>query len=207
MGDWGLGIVDWEKFIVKLNLIFMNQSKQRFFIALVPPPDIQQQITQIKLYFAEHYNSRGALKSPPHVTLQPPFEWPVADVPRLEESLRAFAANRLPVGVTLSGFAAFAPRVIYANVVKSPLLLELQTDLMDYVEANLRIVHPVARTRPFVPHMTVAFRDLTKQNFKAAWPEFAGRSLYFEFTAAELTLLIHDGDRWNVASEFQLAAN
>lgn len=185
----------------------MDRSKQRFFIALVPPDDIQQQITHIKLYFAEHYNSRGALNSPPHVTLQPPFEWPAAEVPKLEENLRAFAANKLPVVVTLSGFAAFAPRVIYADVVKSPILLELQKDLMDYVEANLAIFDRVSRTRPFVPHMTVAFRDLTKQNFQAAWPEFAGRSLYFEFTAAELTLLIHDGDRWNVATNFPFAAN
>lgn len=185
----------------------MNQSKQRFFIALLPPDDIQKQITQIKLYFAEHYNSRGALNSPPHVTLQPPFEWPVTDVPKLEESLRAFAANRLQIPVTLSGFAAFAPRVIYADVVKSPPLLELQKDLMGYVAQNLGIVHPVSGTRPFVPHMTVAFRDLTKPNFQAAWREFAGRSLFFEFTAAHLTLLIHDGDRWNVGTEFPFSAN
>jgi 2'-5' RNA ligase len=93
----------------------MNQSNQRFFIALVPPSDIEQQITEIKLYFAEHYNTRGALNSPPHITLQPPFEWLAADVPKLEESLKAFAANRLPILVTLSGFAAFDPRVIYQN--------------------------------------------------------------------------------------------
>jgi 2'-5' RNA ligase len=108
--------------LLRLNSICMNQSKQRFFIALVPPSDIQQQITQIKLYFAEHYNSRGALNSPPHVTLQPPFDWPVADVPQLEESLRAFAATQSPIPVTLSGFAAFAPRVIYADVLTLPAL-------------------------------------------------------------------------------------
>ncbi|MGL5062752.1 MAG: 2'-5' RNA ligase family protein [Microcoleus sp.] len=175
--------------------------------ALIPPPDIQQHITEIKLYFAQYYNSRGALKLPPHITLQPPFEWPVADVPKLEESLRAFAASRLPVAVTLSGFGAFAPRVIYADVVRSSLLLELQQDLMSYVAANLGIVHPADRTHPFVPHMTVAFRDLTEENFHAARLEFAGRSLYFEFTAPALTLLIHDGDRWNVGTEFLFAGD
>jgi len=30
----------------------------------------------------------------------------------------------------------------------------------------------------FSPHMTVAFRDLTRQNFKAAWPEFQQRQLH-----------------------------
>lgn len=185
----------------------MNQSKQRFFIALVPPLDLEQHITQIKLYFAEHYNTRGALNSPPHITLQPPFERPAADVPKLEESLKQFSATRVPIPVTLSGFAAFAPRVIYADVVKSPQLLEMQTDLMSYVKANLGIVDRVSQTRPFVPHMTVAFRDLTEENFQTAWLEFARRELHFEFTAAALTLLLHDGSRWNISQQFPLAAN
>jgi 2'-5' RNA ligase len=176
----------------------MNQLKQRLFIALVPPDDIQDHITQIKLYFAEHYNSRGALSSPAHITLQPPFEWPATDVPKLEESLNLFAANQQPISVTLSGFAAFAPRVIYADVVKSPQLLEMQRDLMSYVGANLGIVDRISQTRPFVPHMTVAFRDLTQENFQKAWLEFAARELHFEFTAATLTLLLHDGSRWNI---------
>jgi 2'-5' RNA ligase len=184
----------------------MNQSKQRFFIALVPPDDIQQQITQIQLYFADRYNSRGALNSPPHITLQPPFERPAADVAQLEESLRAFSANRLPIPVTLSGFAAFAPRVIYADVVKSPELLEIQTDLMSYAAANLGIVDRISQTRPFVPHMTVAFRDLTQENFQTAWLEFAARELHLEFTAAALTLLLHDGSRWNISQQFPLVA-
>ncbi|WP_293131567.1 2'-5' RNA ligase family protein [Microcoleus sp. bin38.metabat.b11b12b14.051] len=183
----------------------MNPSKQRFFIALVPPDDIQQQITQIKLYFAEHYNTRGALNSPPHITLQPPFEWLAADVPKLEESVRVFAANRPPIPVTLSGFAAFAPRVIYADVVKSPQLLEMQTDLMEYVGANLGIRDRISQTRSFVPHMTVAFRDLTQENFQRAWLEFCGRELHFEFTAKALTLLLHDGSRWNISQQFPLA--
>jgi 2'-5' RNA ligase len=185
----------------------MNPLKQRFFIALVPPFDIQQQITQIKEYFGEHYNSHRALNSPPHITLQPPFEWLAEDVPKLEECLKEFAAKRLEIPITISGFAAFAPRVIYVDVVKSPELLELQKDLMSYFETNLGIVNSVSQTRSFVPHMTVAFSDLTKPNFDAAWLEFQGRSIFFEFTASELTLLIHDGSQWNIGTEFLLAAN
>jgi 2'-5' RNA ligase len=185
----------------------MNSSKQRFFIALMPPPDIQEHITQIKGYFAEHYNSRGALNSPPHVTLQPPFEWLAEDVPKLEESLKEFAANRLPIPITLCGFGAFAPRVIYVDVVKSPELLELQKDLMSYFETNLGIVDRVSQPRPFVPHMTVGFRDLTEQNFEAAWLEFKARSIFFGFTASSLILLIHDGSQWNVGTEFQFAGS
>ena len=179
-------------------------TKSRFFIALLPPVEIQNYVNLIKQYCAEHYASRGAQKSPPHITLQPPFEWSNDFVPVLEECLNTFANVRDPVPVTLSGFGAFVPRVIYINVHKTQELLTLQTDLMAYLEAKLKIVDHVSQTRAFSPHMTVAFRDLTKQNFKAAWPEFQQRQLQFEFTANHLTLLMHDGKRWNVKSEFPI---
>lgn len=173
-----------------------------FFVALLPPLDIQDYATQIKQYFAENYDSRAALKSPPHITLQPPFKWLDADVPLLEECLRTFASRRATVPIILDGFAAFPPRVIYINVLRTPELLELQTELMAAMETMLGITDPVSKTRPYAPHMTVAFKDLTKQNFKAAWTEIQQRQLQFEFIATQLTLLIHDGKRWNVKSEF-----
>lgn len=184
----------------------MDKFTSLFFIALLPPQEIQDYATEIKQYFAERYDSRHALKSPPHVTLQPPFEWATENLKVLEECLSSFARTRSPIPVTLSGFDAFVPRVIYINVLRTPQLLSLQADLMNHVERNLGIVDPVSKKRPFAPHMTVAFKDLTKQNFKAAWPEFQKRSLQFEFTAAQLTLLKHDGQQWNIIAEFPLLA-
>ncbi|NEQ22092.1 MAG: 2'-5' RNA ligase family protein [Microcoleus sp. SIO2G3] len=185
----------------------MTQSKRRFFIALVPPLEIQDYANEIKEYFAQTYDSRAAQKSPPHITLQPPFEWQLDELPLLEQSLKTFAQSRTPVPITLQRFGAFVPRVIFINVLKTPELLTLQNELMTYCKASLGIIEPVSKTRPFAPHMTVAFRDLTKQKFRAAWSEFQHRTLEFEFTATELTLLIHDGRRWNVSASFPFLVN
>jgi 2'-5' RNA ligase len=182
------------------------QSTRLFFIALLPPQEIQDYANEIKQYFAQTYQSRHAQNSPPHITLQPPFEWQLDTVPTLEQCLRAFAETRPSVPITLNGFGAFVPRVIYINVLKTPELLILQKDLMAYLETSLGIVHQVSKSRPFAPHMTVAFGDLTRQNFRAAWPEFQHRQLEFQFAASQLTLLIHDGKRWNVSAEFPLLA-
>ncbi|MBD2388850.1 2'-5' RNA ligase family protein [Cylindrospermum sp. FACHB-282] len=174
----------------------------RFFIALIPPPHIQDYTNEIKQYFADQYASCGAQKSPPHITLQPPFEWADTNLSVLEASLKEFARGQKSVPMTLSGFDAFPPRVIYINVVISQPLLTLQANLMAYLASSLGIVDQVSQSRPFAPHLTVAFRDLTRQNFRAAWPEFQQRQLHFEFTADNLTLLLHDGKRWNIKSEF-----
>ena len=182
----------------------MGQSKRLLFVALVPPENIQNQVTEIKEYFATKYNSSHALRSVPHITLQPPFKWRTENLAVLQECLQTFAQNCSAFPITLSGFGAFPPRVIYVNVVKTPELLKIQKDLIQFTETNLGIVHPPSKIRPFSPHVTVAFRDLTKTNFRAAWLEFRERSLEFEFVASQLTLLIHNGKRWDIFQEFRI---
>ncbi len=184
----------------------MDKSNRLYFIALLPPQDVQDRVTEIKQHFADHYKSRAALKSPPHITLQPPFKWLDENVPALEQRLSEFAAERSPFPIALSGFAAFPPRVIYLNVVKTPALLSLQADLAARLQTALNIVDPSSKQRPYAPHVTVAYKDLTKPNFQAAWPEFKEKPIQFEFAAARLTLLLHNGQRWNIHSEFAFPA-
>ncbi len=176
----------------------------RFLIALIPPQHILDYVNQVKQYFADNYNSRSALKSPPHITLQPPFEWDEGNVTQLEEYLKNFASSRTGVLVTLNQYGAFPPRVIYIDVINTPELIALQLDLITYME-SIGIYDPNTKTRTFTPHMTVAYRDLTKQNFKVAWQEFEHRQVNFEFGADNICLLLHDGKRWNVLSKFQFS--
>ena len=173
-----------------------------FFIALLPPQNIQEYATQVKQYFADKYNSRHAMKSPPHITLQPPFEWTDGSLSVLEECLQEFAAGKDSERIILSGYAAFIPRVIYIDVEKTPKLLALQAELTGHLENQLGIIDKTSKTHPFTPHMTVAFKDLTRKNFRSAWEEFEERELHFEFTADKLTLLLHNGKCWDVKSEF-----
>ncbi len=180
----------------------MNQTNDRFFVALLPPQAIQDYANEVKQVFVDRYNSRAALKSPPHITLQPPFEWRTAAHSDLSETLSEFAAQCAPIPMMLSGFGAFAPRVVYINVIKSAALLTLQAALRHRLEASLGIVNTSAETRSYVPHLTVGFRDLTPENFELAWAEFQSRPLELEFTATYLTLLQHDGHYWRVDAEF-----
>jgi 2'-5' RNA ligase len=184
----------------------LDSSEQLFFIALLPPQEVQEFANGIKQRFAEVYNSRAALKSPPHITLAPPFKLRVENLSLLEQKLAEFAATQFPIPITLSGFGAFKPRVIYINVLKTPELIAAQKDLTIYLANSLNIVDRRSQTRPFAPHLTVGFRDLTRQNFHKAWTEFNQQQLFFEFTVPQLTLLIHNGKHWAIASEFNCLA-
>ena len=174
-----------------------------YFIALVPPQEIQDYANDIKQYFADNYDSKHAQKSPPHVTLQPPFEWDSGKLTKLEECLQKFVMGRNSIPIIFDGYNAFAPRVIYIDVVKTLDLMNLQTDLMVYLETNLGIVDKAGKSRGFTPHMTVAFKDLQRSKFKAAWIEFENRELHFEFNAEKLTLLKHENKKWNITKELE----
>jgi 2'-5' RNA ligase len=190
----------------------LNQphQKSRWFIALIPPQDMQDYANQVKQHFADQYASRQAFTSPPHVTLHPPFTIPTVEITETLNQLAAFAADRSPIPVTLSGFGAFPPRVIYIQVLPTTELLAVQAELLVYCESRLGVVNSQTQTYPFVPHLTVAFRDLQADQFHLAWAEFAPRSLElqgqpidrYEFLADQLTLLRHDGQAWVIHQQF-----
>ena len=175
---------------------------KRFFIALLPPEEVRVKANEVKGVMRDRYASKAAFRSPPHVTLLAPFDWPIAELPRLADTLSEFAASQLPVPMTLDGFDAFAPHVIYINVVKSDRLMKIQPKLLYYLKDSLRLVSQRDQNRAFVPHLTVAFRDLKPAMFRQAWSVFQHQELHFDFTVGQLTLLIHDGKAWTVKESY-----
>ncbi|WP_204139066.1 2'-5' RNA ligase family protein [Halomicronema sp. CCY15110] len=173
-----------------------NSSQSRYFLALIPPPDIQAEATALKHYFREKFRSQAALKSPPHITLQAPFTWPDQERDRLFNTLATFRPSASSIPVHLSGFGAFPPRVIFLAVQPASALMQLQAELSQYLAKTLGIVDPKARDRPFRPHLTVAFRDLKPVAFRRAWPEFERQSAEYRFTATAIVLLRHTGQVW-----------
>ncbi len=177
----------------------------RFFIALLPPDSVQAEARQLQLEMGDRFQSRAALKSPPHITLYPPFTWPTDTLPHLIEPLSQFADAHSPVPLTLSGFGAFQPRVIYIHVDLSPALLTLRQALVEWVDSRCGLRDRRDQQRGFHPHLTIAFRDLSRQNFHMAWPEFQLRPIHHQFSVLHLTLLRHDGQRWQIDQQFPFA--
>lgn len=177
----------------------------RFFIALMPPRDVQEQVNQVIQDLHERYQTRTA-KAPPHITLQPPFLWPIASVSVLERAIATFAQTCVEVPIHLSGFGCFAPRVIYIDVVKSTELMTLQADLAAHLERELNIVHKKSSHRRFSPHVTVASRNVTPKVFQSIWTSLDTRSIQFEYVCDRLTLLIYDEKGWYIHREFDLQA-
>ncbi len=185
-------------------------DRDRFFLALLPPLEFQDYANTVRQLFSDRYDSRKAFNSPPHITLQPSFDWPEDEVESLVTALTDCARNYRPAPVCLLGFGSFPPHVIFINVLRTTELLllqaNLQADCLDRLGVEAQI------EREYMPHMTVAFRDLTEQNFQRAWPLFKQQALgvsnhgngAYHFMADRLVLLKHDGQRWQVFREIAI---
>lgn len=109
----------------------------RYFLALLPPEDIQEEVCCIQRKFVEQYQSCKALHSPPHITLQSPFDWSPTSItsdptiPALIQRLTAWANSLQPLPIQLSEFGVFelhlCSRAVYPS---STGLTESATNLL-----------------------------------------------------------------------------
>ena len=65
-------------------------------------------------------------------------------------------------------------------------------------------IYQQANSRPFKPHMTVAFRDLRKPHFQLAWNEFNNRKFKETMLVDSLALLKHNGKVWKISARIPL---
>ena len=52
----------------------MNKDENLYFIAIIPQHKLCDEINSFKNDFATRFNSKKALKLPPHITLKAPFK-------------------------------------------------------------------------------------------------------------------------------------
>ncbi|WP_128546076.1 2'-5' RNA ligase family protein [Larkinella soli] len=163
-----------------------------YFVALLPDETIRSEVTAFKQTALERFGSGHALKSPPHITLVPPFRmedpaWNGA------ETLQQAVSGLVPFPVTLRNFDHFGQRVIFVDVVMDEALAGCQRQVAD---GFARLAGIAPDSRPFHAHMTVAFKDLQRSVFRDAWQHFSGIPYERTFQADAVTLLRHDGSRW-----------
>lgn len=177
-------------------------GNQLYFIAVIPPSPVAEEVQALKEYFRYQYQSKAALKSPPHITLHMPFEWRTAKEEKLIHALGAFSSSRKQFAISVENFSCFEPRVIYLDIKPSEDLTLLHNELHRFCKINLNLFNARYRDLPFHPHLTLAFRDLKKEAFAKAWAEFRGKKYSADFLVDEITLLMHNGKYWKPIHEF-----
>ena len=179
-----------------------EEKLKQYFIALIPPPPVSDDALRLKNYFRDQYNSKASLNSPPHITLHMPFKWKEEKECELIDAFGKFSLGRPSFKIELHNFSAFAPRVIFIDVVSNDALSLLNKELHRFCKRELNLFNASYKDQPFHPHLTLAFRDLKKPMFEKAWAEFQERKFSARFDVESIVLLKHNGKIWEVCREF-----
>lgn len=182
----------------------VDNEEALFFLAIIPSEPIYSEALKWKQFFAEHFQSKAALKSPPHITLHMPFTWKLKKEEKLLDTLNSFAQQHQAFEICIKNYGTFSPRVIYMDLIKSEALTMLQKELFKYLKENLQLFNANYKDKPFHPHLTLAFRDLKKKYFEQAWAEVRDKLFEASFMVNAITLLKHNGKHWEVFKNFEL---
>ncbi len=181
-------------------------SMDLYFIALIPHSELRNEIRAVKDRIRLAYGAGHALKSPAHITMQMPFKRNSRDEYAITAALEKFGSEENPFTVRLDGFGCFAPKVIFIRIedpdpVKSAhgRLKRILTGQLGFAVSE--IMNDVQ------PHITVATRDLTKEAFREAWPEFQNEEFKGTFEVHSIFLLKHNGKNWDILKEFPFGNN
>ena len=178
-----------------------------YFIAIIPPQEICDAITEFKKDFADRFNSKTALKIIPHITLKAPFAFSPADIEQVLQWFNHMAVSVPSFEQELKDFGAFRNRrnpVIFVKPVSNESLRKLQNEVIQNFEGTDAAGQVMEQELEFNPHITIAYRDLQPAMFKKAWPEYRLKSFNAMFDVNDFHLMQHDGRMWNSVSNFSL---
>lgn len=173
-----------------------------YFIAILPPETIANRVQEVKREFVKNYDSKEAYNKPPHFTLIAPFKVPEQVEEVIVPQLIFFGQEQTSFTVNLSGFNHFREDVIFIDIDEPSPMKALHHNLSEYLLNEMGFSDQIVRPKSLTPHMTVAYRDLSPQNFQKAWDEFSQRSFDYSFEVNSIFLLKHDYTRWQPFYEF-----
>ncbi|GAB4453236.1 MAG: 2'-5' RNA ligase family protein [Bacteroidia bacterium] len=174
-------------------------NEELYFIAILPPPFLSEKINTIKYDISEKYHCKHALKSPPHITLIPPFKLSSKKEPALANAIQTFNSQSIQsFEIILNNYDVFLPKVVFINVINSPELIAFQKEVEKYFRIHFNIVKDLP-PRPFHPHITIAFRDVKKHQTLDILNEVKQHfPIQEKFTLNNISLLKHNGSNWEV---------
>lgn len=174
-----------------------------YFIAVVLPKHLDDQVLAYKKWMKEMYGCKVGLKSPAHITIVPPFWMSEEKEMLLRQDMEIIAQMFSSFTLETDDFSAFRPRTIFVAVQESEELETLKKHADDFFRRSDYGMK--SEGRPFHPHITIATRDLHKKDFAEAWPHFQAKEFRETFEAVSLSLLKHNGRNWDVVftAEFE----
>ena len=159
-----------------------------YTIASIFDPESDQKIHTLWQLLDSKCSLKGIQLTPlPHISWQTSEDY---DLDQVHSALTRFSTRQKSVLVRSTGLGIFTGEriVLYLAIVRSEHLTKLHDKLWD-------LLNPYGKSRFYyapdywVPHITLANKDLNNQNMPCALSELCDKSLNFEITINSIAIL------------------
>lgn len=175
-----------------------------YLTAILPPPELSQQIDDIRKELSEQFKIYAALKPPAHITLYRPLNLDDKLDAHFVKLLRRVGESHEPFNQDLLNFGAFNIQTAFISAEKGKAITALQKEISAVIRKNKIDFKEIKGNTTFHPHVTVAYRDVPPNVFPALWNELKNRKFKRSFCVDRFYLLKHDGQKWQRFQEFPL---
>lgn len=168
---------------------------RKYFLAVVPPVHISTEIIAFQKNIEQLFGATHAQKVPPHITIIPPFDCAENKLIDFTEKIVSFLNNKSTVDITLylDNFQRFESRTLFVDVAKNEPFEKLCKELKLLFNQQ-KITKSRVEKHYFIPHITLANKDIKKRDFKLLWEDFKERTYQRNFELDCLVVLeLKDG--------------
>lgn len=173
---------------------------QSYFIAAIPDSGIAERTKAISREFKDRFAASASFRNIPNISVSGIFRIAPALLPQVRFALRGRLAEYTAFASELSGFDGFDEHTIFIRVMNQKPFVELGRAISALLKLR------IGRSPGFMatPHLTVAYRDLSSENYRLAISEFRKREFHAVMQIASLCLM-HQDRGWKLIEEFPLA--
>ena len=144
-----------------------------------------------------------------YITPYPHFSYHIAenyDVDKTKPVLERIIANITKFYVRTGGLAIFtgASPVLYIPVVRSLELTQLHQELWEQISPASSGVQQYYHPDQWMPHITIGFADISKENLSQIIPFLAERDFNWEITVNNLAFIYDTGTKQEMKSRFDI---
>lgn len=176
-----------------------NFTQQTHFIGVLVPEDITLTLEECRSYMNQTYGCKSGYGTPIHITLVPPFhlpeEYTTMDLAETIGTQVLSQSSNLKFQAHIQNFDAFGDRTIFAKVLAD----EKWTKLRDKVLSAVLTTAPLCTKkdkRPFIPHLTVANRDIPIGASVKALKVLNELELIEDFPVDNITIFERKNGKW-----------
>jgi 2'-5' RNA ligase len=171
-------------------------------IAIVLPEPVFSGIRKEQEYIAKNWGPKHALRTPPHITVIPPIALSSGEVGLLFGMAEAIAAAMSPFKMKLRNYGSFRPRVVFINPIISPELQELYEIWDQALRSKMPHVFDTYPIRPYHPHITLAHKDVSPEQFQRMWNFYSRKEYHASFDVSGFSILEHKDHGWKVENVY-----